>query len=198
MSWGHSRTHATASGKPSGSRARFWAYPGLALAMVLVSAVQRVQEDTLPGPLDLAQGAIFDAGAYEAPPGCPQRLWSVGEYLPRACLRENTFGLTAGHLGLEPLENGHRQINWRHTRIWVRHGSDALGVVCAWRAACRVLTVVDNRFSPAVARRGEKRAESVYSVEPAGFTVSFFLQSLLWTLPLGVAGLAVVTQWGKL
>lgn len=183
--------------QPTQAGAPAWAYGLLVMILLAAAALQRPFERMLPAPHDLTPGLTVSADPYLAPPNCPARRWSVGEYLPRSCLAGNSYRLFVSKLGLEPIENGHRERGWRHSRLWVRAGSDALGVVCAFRADCQVLTVVKNRFG-AVEASADTSPTSAYLEEPLSFSVSLFLESLAWAIPMGVAGLAVLTQWGRL
>lgn len=191
------RTESARESRPAKAGAPAWAYGLLVVILLAAAALERPFERTLPVPHDLMPGLTVSADPYLAPPNCPTRRWSVGEYLPRSCLAGNSHRLFVSKLGLEPIENGHRERGWRHSRLWVRAGSDALGVVCAFRADCEVLTVVKNRFG-AAEESADTSPASAYLREPLSFTVSFFLQSLVWAIPLGVAGFAVLSQWGRL
>lgn len=176
-----------------------WPYLALIIFMPAFAILQSAWEGTLPLPRDLAPDTQVDASPYRAPAGCPARIWSVDEFLPKACLTGNTYAATANHVGLEPTLSGPRAAYMRHQRLWVRQDADALAVVCAAFADCKVIAVVRNRFSETAPLAREARAPTVdYRQEPLRYTVIYWLQIVLWALPAVVIWLAVTTNWERL
>ncbi|HEY3694597.1 hypothetical protein [Phenylobacterium sp.] len=128
-------------------------------------------------PRDLTPDLSVDAGPYRTPAGCPARRWSPGEYMPHACLREDTVIRAPRNIGLEP-----PQPPARHpSRYWVRDGNDALAVICGvWR--CKVAVVVRDRFVGSFPIDGATDGDGVdYRREPLGYALT--LPGALRALP---------------
>lgn len=125
----------------------------LALAGLCYSPGKQIVADRLtPLPADLTPGAQLVLPPQRPPRGCPARSWSVGEYLPKACIAEASVGAAlAEQAGLEPPQHvgkatGRRKWSSFRQRIWVRAGDDALLVTRPADAAGRILYVAANRF----------------------------------------------------
>jgi len=141
---------------------------------------------------DVAPGAHVDVGAYDARPGCPTRSWAVGDYLPRACLKDASYTYTADRFGLESIYPS-RGFRISHRRLWVRQAGDALAVICPALGPCKILTVVRDRFLGPEPTR-EVLAEADFQRAPAGYTVAFWFDVVLWEIPLMIVALALISM----
>jgi hypothetical protein len=160
----------------------------LAVLANLIAAIVgfTLWEATLAAPRDEAPGFRVDIGPYVVTKGCPIRHWAAGEYLPAACLMQNTFYPSqASRYGLEYVYRS-RGLFHRHAIRWVRQGNDALGVMCPRFSPCLIETVVSDRFlgPPASAARDADSGD--FSHEPLSFRIGFVFDILLGVMPLAV------------
>jgi hypothetical protein len=181
-----------------GSDAPLAAGPLVVIASLLLAAfaagitsVGIADDRAVPVAADLTPGRIIPAPTYAAPDGCPARGWSVGEYLPRACM--TGYDLTAGSaaLGLEAPSDapgcaviGTRGRMCLRHRHWVRVGPDAAFVAAPSGAAGKILAVARGRFE------GE-RPEAVagdWRAMPADYRAAMTRSFLI--MPLLCLGLA--------
>lgn len=104
------------------------------------------------GPADLASDVVVEAGPYVAGADCPRRVWSAGEYLPRACMKGNFLrGAARSAAGLEAPRDG------RHAGFvsrWIRAGDDVLLVRLPRLTSGRIDRVISARFAPAAGPEG--------------------------------------------
>ena len=93
---------------------------------------------------DLQPGMKAEAPPYDPPPGCPQRVWSVGEFIPHTCLGHHVINpLGQPPTGLEPVR---QPSNPLHYQRWIRVRSDALLISGERAGSARIRAVVRNRF----------------------------------------------------
>ena len=105
----------------------------------------KLQEDGRDRALgDYTPGARYDIGPAQADPACPQRRWSIGDYLPDSCFKGQML-VDVTPIGLENARSGRRSLR---SFYWIRSASDVLLVDCpVVRASCRVWTVVRDRLA---------------------------------------------------
>lgn len=170
-----------------GAARRIIEYTVLASVIVVAAAGLFRRDAERAPPRDLSPGYVVRSPPDRPNPGCPVRIWRVGDYVPQACLDRHSISRFAYHIGVETLWTGRR--SWDiHPRLWIRMGRDLVGGPCAPHAGCRIATIVTGRFSvggpspdpiEAVDFQREPRA---YALASAG---SLILR-LSWPLMIGV------------
>ena len=141
---------AATSTPPSVERAApegAWGFLKLATALgfsLMLLGLNLQQDERGRALADYTPNARYDIGSAWVDPACPQRRWSVGEYLPQTCfvgqvLRDVT------PIGLENSWSGRRDIRHFH---WVRTTADVVLVDCpSLSGPCRIWRVVRDRLA---------------------------------------------------
>jgi len=173
----------------------------IAVAVVVVlagclSVALSLSFDQSPGPLsDLTPGRTYDLGPYRTPANCPQRNWTLGEYLPASCFNGQVLNDIARQVGLErPLDNTGSRGGHLRSQFWVRVGSDAIQVIGPVAASGRIEKIVPNPFAgPASEYR--RVPDDGYRKQPFDYMFSY-LRELLF-LPAGLLAAVIVALFNS-
>ena len=149
-------------------------------AGALLWVVGLLMTGSRPPLRDFSPGASFDIGPYAQPDGCPDRIWKTGDFVPRACLAGNTYGLQAHRFGLQVPTSSRSSF----PQGWVRYRRDALGVTCALR--CRVETIARDRFATTASQRDGQVSEP-----PAPAQLNWRRAFLQLAIPVACLGVAL-------
>jgi hypothetical protein len=173
----------------SGTLRRIIGYVTL-LGILLGAAAMLLSLDAAKAPLrDLSPGSVVDRGPDRPNPGCPVRSWSIGDYVPQACLDRHSYGRFARREGLQTIvRSGVGDI---HRRQWIRLGRDVIGGECAPHTGCRVTTVVRDRFSMG-ALDIEPVTDTDARRQPTAYAVATAAALVLRLFPILLAGVLLV------
>jgi len=139
---------------------------------------QLLADRNTPLPRDISPGLQITQENYLTPLGCPQRTWSIGEFLPGTCVgRYRINPRAAPEVGLEsPQFIGRDSGRWRWSgfrqREWIRVADDALLVARPQGQAGEVMDIVVGRFGSGSAIRSPNADPTAYRTPPVGYVVA--------------------------
>jgi hypothetical protein len=129
-----------------------WVATALAFCVIVFMVGRSHLDDANPQRHVYAFGLPIDFGPYQADAGCPQRTWSVDEFLPAACVKDNIVSARRARLERANDHGTKGGIFYPRRMAWVRVNGDAVLIARAFPEMGGMIVQVErHRFHAATA-----------------------------------------------